>query len=136
MAVNLLEVVANVECSAVSRKLSPESRSCSASLHGPLTVVIGTCVASNNELNRKSEQNRSKSRRAYRLPLFSKFRFWGCPQMLYWAAVFFIIAMIVGFMNFGGVVVGASTIAQVLFFTFVILFLVSLTSGLFQRRSY
>ena len=56
--------------------------------------------------------------------------------MFYWAAVFFIIALIVGFMNFGGVVVGASTVAQVLFFIFLVLFLVSLTSGLFHRRSY
>ena len=70
------------------------------------------------------------------MPLSCKFRFWGRPNMLYWAAVFFIIALIVGFLNFGGVVAGASTIAQVLFFVFLILFLVSLTSGLFQRRSY
>jgi len=46
--------------------------------------------------------------------------------MLYWAAVFFIIAMIAGFFGFGGVAVATSSIAQVLFFVFIVGFVISL----------
>ncbi len=48
--------------------------------------------------------------------------------MLYWAAVFFIIAIIAGYLGFGGVAVAASGIAQTLFFVF-------LTSSLGRPRS-
>ena len=55
-------------------------------------------------------------------------------HMLYWAAVFFIIAIIAAIFGFGGIAGGAATIAQVLFFAFVVLFLVSLIAGLIGGR--
>lgn len=53
--------------------------------------------------------------------------------MLYYAVVFFIIAIVAGLLGFGGIAVGASSIAQVLFFIFIVLFLVSLIGGLVRR---
>ena len=55
--------------------------------------------------------------------------------MLYYAAVFFIIALIAGLLGFGGIAASASGIAQVLFFIFVVLFLVSLIAGLVRRTN-
>jgi uncharacterized membrane protein YtjA (UPF0391 family) len=55
--------------------------------------------------------------------------------MLYWAAVFFIIAIIAGYLGFGGIAVAASGIAQTLFFVFLVIFLVALVMGLSRRRS-
>ena len=55
--------------------------------------------------------------------------------MLYYAAVFFIIALIAGMLGFGGIAASASGIAQVLFFIFVVLFLVSLIAGLVRRTN-
>lgn len=55
--------------------------------------------------------------------------------MLYYAVVFFIIAIIAGLLGFGGIAAGASSIAQVLFFIFVVLFLVSLIAGLVRRNN-
>lgn len=40
--------------------------------------------------------------------------------MLYWAAVFFIIALIAGIFGFGGIAAASSGVAQVLFFLFLI----------------
>ncbi len=53
--------------------------------------------------------------------------------MLYWAAVFFLVAAIAGLLGFGGFLEGAATVAQVLFFAFVVLFLVALIGGLLGR---
>lgn len=53
--------------------------------------------------------------------------------MLYWAAVFFVIAIIAAIFGFGGIAAGATSIAQVLFFIFLILFVVTLIGGLFKR---
>jgi uncharacterized membrane protein YtjA (UPF0391 family) len=50
--------------------------------------------------------------------------------MLYWAAIFFIIAIIAGGLGFGGLAAAASGIAQILFYIFLVLFLVSLIAGL------
>ena len=55
--------------------------------------------------------------------------------MLYYAAVFFVIALVAGLLGFGGIAAGASSIAQVLFFIFIVLFLVSLIAGLLRRGS-
>lgn len=52
--------------------------------------------------------------------------------MLYWAAVFFVIALIAAVFGFGGIAAGAVGIAKVLFFVFLVLAVVSL---LFGRRS-
>lgn len=54
--------------------------------------------------------------------------------MLYWAAVFLIIALVAGLFGFG-VVAGTSLyIAKILFFVFLILFVVSLVMGGIGRR--
>ncbi|NMM42847.1 DUF1328 domain-containing protein [Rhodospirillaceae bacterium KN72] len=46
--------------------------------------------------------------------------------MLYWALVFFIIAVIAAVFGFGGIAVAAVGIAKILFFIFLALFVLSL----------
>lgn len=53
--------------------------------------------------------------------------------MLYWAAVFFIIAIIAAVFGFGGVYVAAAGIAKILFFVFLVLFVISLIAGAVRR---
>jgi uncharacterized membrane protein YtjA (UPF0391 family) len=49
--------------------------------------------------------------------------------MLYWAAVFFLIALVAAVFGFTGVYVAAAGIAKILFFVFLVLFIVSLIAG-------
>jgi uncharacterized membrane protein YtjA (UPF0391 family) len=53
--------------------------------------------------------------------------------MLYYAAVFLVIALVAALFGFGGIAVGAVEIAKVLFFIFLVLFVVSLVAGLIRR---
>ena len=53
--------------------------------------------------------------------------------MLYYAAVFFVIALIAALFGFGGIAIGAAEIARVLFYIFLVVFLVSLIAGLLRR---
>ncbi len=53
--------------------------------------------------------------------------------MLGWALAFFLIAIVAAIFGFGNIAAGAATIAQVLFFIFLVLFLVSLIMGLARR---
>jgi uncharacterized membrane protein YtjA (UPF0391 family) len=53
--------------------------------------------------------------------------------MLRYAAVFFIVAMIAAAFGFLGIAAAAVSIARVLFYIFLILFLVSLIGGLVRR---
>ncbi len=46
--------------------------------------------------------------------------------MLYWAAIFFIIALISGVFGFGGIAAASGGIAQFLFYLFLIGFVISL----------
>ncbi len=55
--------------------------------------------------------------------------------MLYWAAVFFVIALVAALLGFGGVAVAAAGIAKILFYIFLIIFLVTLVMGLGRRGS-
>jgi len=55
--------------------------------------------------------------------------------MLYWALVFFIVAIVAALFGFGGIAAGAVNIAQILFFIFIVLFLISLLMGLARRGS-
>ena len=50
-------------------------------------------------------------------------------HMLYYAVVFFVIALIAGVLGFGGIAGAAAGIAKILFFVFLILFVVSLIMG-------
>jgi uncharacterized membrane protein YtjA (UPF0391 family) len=55
--------------------------------------------------------------------------------MLYWAAVFFVIALISAVLGFGGIAAGAAEIAKILFFIFLIVFAVTFIIGLLNRRT-
>jgi uncharacterized membrane protein YtjA (UPF0391 family) len=50
--------------------------------------------------------------------------------MLRWSLIFFIVAIVAAVFGFGGIAAGATEIARVLFFLFVVIFLVSLVWGL------
>ena len=50
--------------------------------------------------------------------------------MLHYALVFFIVAIIAAIFGFGGIAAGATDIARILFFFFVVIFAVSLIWGL------
>lgn len=54
--------------------------------------------------------------------------------MLYYAGVFFIIAIIAAVFGFGGIAAGAVSIAKILFVIFLIGFVVTLVLGLGRRR--
>ena len=55
--------------------------------------------------------------------------------MLRAAIVFFIVALIAAAFGFGGISAAAVDIAQILFFIFVVLFLISLIAHLVRGRS-
>ena len=55
--------------------------------------------------------------------------------MLYYAVVFFVIAIIAAVLGFGGIAFGAAEIAKFLFFVFLVLFIGSLIMGLVNRRN-
>jgi uncharacterized membrane protein YtjA (UPF0391 family) len=46
--------------------------------------------------------------------------------MLYWALMFFVVAMTAAILGFGGVAVGSAIVAKTLFALFIVLFVVSL----------
>ncbi len=49
--------------------------------------------------------------------------------MLYWAAVFFVIALIAAVFGFGGIAASATGVAKILFLVFLVLAFVSLLFG-------
>ena len=53
--------------------------------------------------------------------------------MLYYALVFFLIAVFAGVLGFGGIALAFAGVAKILFFIFLILFVVSLVSHLGRR---
>jgi uncharacterized membrane protein YtjA (UPF0391 family) len=53
--------------------------------------------------------------------------------MLYWAAVFLVIALVAALFGFGGIAAGASSIAQWIFFLFIVIAVVSFIVGLVRR---
>jgi uncharacterized membrane protein YtjA (UPF0391 family) len=55
-------------------------------------------------------------------------------DMLYYAAVFFVIALVAGVLGFSGIAAGAVEISNVLFSVFLILFLFTLVVGLIPRK--
>jgi uncharacterized membrane protein YtjA (UPF0391 family) len=54
--------------------------------------------------------------------------------MLYWSAVFLVIAVVAAVLGFGGITIISAEIAKILFFIFVILFVVSLIGSLVGGR--
>ena len=53
--------------------------------------------------------------------------------MLYWAAVFLVIALLAAVFGFGGIAASAAGIAKILFFVFILLFVLSLIFGGIRR---
>ena len=53
--------------------------------------------------------------------------------MLYWALVFFVVALVAAIFGFGGVAIAAAGIAKLLFFIFLVLFIVSLVAHASRR---
>jgi uncharacterized membrane protein YtjA (UPF0391 family) len=53
--------------------------------------------------------------------------------MHYWAAVFFVIALIAGLVGFTGISIAATEIARLIFFIFLVLFVVSLVASVVTR---
>jgi uncharacterized membrane protein YtjA (UPF0391 family) len=53
--------------------------------------------------------------------------------MLRYALIFFVVALIAALFGFGGIAAGATEIAKILFFVFVVLFVISLVAGLVRR---
>lgn len=52
-----------------------------------------------------------------------------------WAATFFVIGLIAAVFGFTGIAAAPAQIAQLLFFLFLVLFVVSLVIGLVRRRT-
>jgi uncharacterized membrane protein YtjA (UPF0391 family) len=50
--------------------------------------------------------------------------------MLRWAVVFFVISLVAGVLGFGGVASGAATVAKILFFLALAVFVVLLIAGI------
>jgi uncharacterized membrane protein YtjA (UPF0391 family) len=55
--------------------------------------------------------------------------------MLYWALVFFLVAILAAIFGFGGITAAALGISKILFFVFLVLFVISLVLGLNGHRS-
>lgn len=53
--------------------------------------------------------------------------------MLYWAAVFFIIALVAAVLGFGETAAAAGGVAQILFYIFLAVFVVTLVLGITRR---
>ena len=53
--------------------------------------------------------------------------------MLYWALMFFIVALLAGLLGFGAVAFAAAEVARILFFVFLVLFLAGLIAHLARR---
>jgi len=53
--------------------------------------------------------------------------------MLYYALAFFVVALVAALFGFGDIAAGAGSIARILFFVFIILFLFPLIFGLVRR---
>lgn len=53
--------------------------------------------------------------------------------MLYYALVFFVLALVAGLLGFGGIASASVGIAKILFFIFIVLFLLSAVFGAVRR---
>jgi len=56
-------------------------------------------------------------------------------NMLYWAMMFLVIALVAAVLGFGGIAGSAAWIAKVLFVIFLVLFIVSLATRGFRRST-
>jgi uncharacterized membrane protein YtjA (UPF0391 family) len=94
---------------------------------------VGTLVALDSvplnraALNEPRRQRRPPARKPYRQSTLLE------GFMLRYAVIFFIIAIIAAFFGFGGIASGATEIAKILFFIFIVIFLATLLLGVFRR---
>jgi len=61
------------------------------------------------------------------------FFYYKYSNMLRYAIIFFVVALIAGVLGFGGIASGLASIAQILFYIFLVLLVVSLVSSLFKK---
>jgi uncharacterized membrane protein YtjA (UPF0391 family) len=54
-------------------------------------------------------------------------------NMLHYALVFFLIALVAAVFGFGGIAVASAGIAKILFYLFLVIFLVTLVMGVARR---
>lgn len=54
--------------------------------------------------------------------------------MLYWALMFFVVAIVAALFGFGGIASASAGIAQILFFVFVVLFALALVANFLRGR--
>lgn len=54
--------------------------------------------------------------------------------MLYWAVVFLVIAIVAAIFGFGGIVSVAVGISKILFFIFLVMFILTLLTGLVKGK--
>ena len=55
-------------------------------------------------------------------------------KMLYWAVVFLVVAIVAAILGFGGIVSVAVGISKILFFIFLVLFVITLLTGLVKGK--
>ncbi len=54
--------------------------------------------------------------------------------MLYWTAVFFVLAIVAGVLGFGGIAASAAGIAKILFFVFIVVAIISFVMGRLPKK--
>ncbi len=54
--------------------------------------------------------------------------------MLRWALIFFVLSIVAGLLGFTGIAVAAASIAQIIFYVFLLLFIITLIAGLLAGR--
>lgn len=54
--------------------------------------------------------------------------------MLRWALIFFALSIVAGLLGFTGIAVAAASIAQIIFYVFLLLFIISLIAGILAGR--
>ncbi len=55
--------------------------------------------------------------------------------MLRWAIIFLVVALVAALFGFGGIAAGAASIAKILFFIFIALFVIALVMNLFRKAT-
>src|SRR4051812_35688850 len=87
----------------------------------------------------RPHKSKAPSRKNYNFHLIVTFSLKRYPDkvkggnMLYWAVVFLVVALIAGVLGFGGVAVAAAGMAKLLFYIFLVIFLITLVMGLGRR---
>jgi uncharacterized membrane protein YtjA (UPF0391 family) len=56
-------------------------------------------------------------------------------EMLYYALIFLVVALVAGFLGFGGIAFAAAGVAKIFFFVFLVVFLVTLLMHLLRGNT-